>query len=90
MGDGVLVYFGYPQAHEDDAERAVRAGLAAIDAVSRLDVKSGSLQARLGIATGLDLRWLQRSNRGEEGGRIRIRDQPHAPSTTQRRMVLRS
>ena len=40
MGDGVLVYFGYPQAHEDDAERAVRAGLDAIDAVRRLDVRS--------------------------------------------------
>jgi len=53
MGDGVLVYFGYPQAHEDDAERAVRAGLSAIDAVSRLDVKSVKLQARVGIATGL-------------------------------------
>ena len=53
MGDGVLVYFGYPQAHEDDAERAVRAGLGAIDAVSRLDVKSVRLQARVGIATGL-------------------------------------
>jgi class 3 adenylate cyclase/predicted ATPase len=53
MGDGVLVYFGYPQAHEDDAERAVRAGLAAIDAVSRLDVKSVKLQTRVGIATGL-------------------------------------
>ena len=53
MGDGVLVYFGYPQAHEDDAERAVRAGLGAIDAVRRLDVKSGKLQARVGIATGL-------------------------------------
>src|SRR5207248_922483 len=39
MGDGVLIYFGYPQAHEDDAERAVRAGLSAIDAVDRLDVK---------------------------------------------------
>ena len=36
MGDGVLVYFGYPQAHEDDAERAVRAGLAVIEAVGRL------------------------------------------------------
>jgi class 3 adenylate cyclase len=36
MGDGVLVYFGYPQAHEDDAERAIRAGLGAIDAVSHL------------------------------------------------------
>jgi len=53
LGDGVLVYFGYPQAHEDDAERAVRAGLGAIDAVRRLDVKSVKLQARVGIATGL-------------------------------------
>src|SRR6266478_3296867 len=53
MGDGVLVYFGYPQAHEDDAERAVRAGLSAIDSVGRLDIKSVRLQARVGIATGL-------------------------------------
>jgi class 3 adenylate cyclase/predicted ATPase len=53
MGDGVLVYFGYPQAHEDDAERAVRAGLGAIDAVSRLEIKSVKVQARVGIATGL-------------------------------------
>ena len=52
MGDGVLVYFGYPQAHEDDAERAVRAGLELITAVGTL--KSASpLQARVGIATGL-------------------------------------
>ena len=53
MGDGVLVYFGYPQAHEDDAERAVRAGLGAVDAVRSLDVKSVKLQTRVGIATGL-------------------------------------
>jgi class 3 adenylate cyclase/predicted ATPase len=53
MGDGVLVYFGYPRAHEDDAERAVRAGFGAIDAVGRLDVKSTKLQVRVGIATGL-------------------------------------
>jgi class 3 adenylate cyclase/predicted ATPase len=53
MGDGVLVYFGYPRAHEDDAERAVRAGLGIIEAVCRLDVKSVKLQARVGIATGL-------------------------------------
>jgi class 3 adenylate cyclase len=53
MGDGVLVYFGYPQAHEDDAERAVRAGLGVVDAVGRLEVKSVTLQARVGIATGL-------------------------------------
>jgi class 3 adenylate cyclase/tetratricopeptide (TPR) repeat protein len=53
MGDGVLVYFGYPGAHEDDAERAVRAGLGTIDAVGRLKIKSIKLQARVGIATGL-------------------------------------
>ena len=52
MGDGVLVYFGYPQAHEDDAERAVRAGLELIAAVAALQ-SSVSLQTRVGIATGL-------------------------------------
>ena len=52
MGDGVLVYFGYPQAHEDDAERAVRAGLELITAVARLEMQA-SLQTRVGIATGL-------------------------------------
>jgi class 3 adenylate cyclase len=53
MGDGILVYFGYPRAHEHDAERAVRAGLDVIDAVGRLDVRTAKLQARVGIATGL-------------------------------------
>src|SRR5207253_238855 len=53
MGDGVLVYFGYPRAHEDDAERAVRAGLGVVDAIGRLDCKAVELQARVGIATGL-------------------------------------
>src|ERR1700726_514334 len=52
MGDGVLIYFGYPQAHEDDAERAVRAGLAVIEAVGRLPAQE-DLRVRLGIATGL-------------------------------------
>jgi class 3 adenylate cyclase len=52
MGDGVLVYFGYPQAHEDDAERAVRAGLELIQAVSGLN-SHAPLQTRVGIATGL-------------------------------------
>jgi class 3 adenylate cyclase len=52
MGDGVLVYFGYPQAHEDDAERAVRAGLELIDAVTGLKC-AAPLQTRVGIATGL-------------------------------------
>ena len=52
MGDGVLVYFGYPQAHEDDAERAVRAGLELVAAVSALKTHA-PLQTRVGIATGL-------------------------------------
>jgi class 3 adenylate cyclase len=52
MGDGVLIYFGYPQAHEDDAERAVRAGLELIETVGGLK-SSAPLQTRVGIATGL-------------------------------------
>ena len=54
MGDGVLAYFGYPQAHEDDAEQATRAGLALIDAVANLKTDIGTgLQVRVGIATGM-------------------------------------
>src|SRR5262249_31257949 len=52
MGDGVLVYFGYPQAHEDDAERAVRAALELVADVGALKTPT-PLQVRLGIATGL-------------------------------------
>ena len=52
MGDGVLIYFGYPQAHEDDAERAVRAGLEIVAAITALK-SSVPLQTRIGIATGL-------------------------------------
>src|SRR6516225_7307981 len=50
---GVLVSFGYPKAHEDDAERAVRAGLAVADRVGRLDVAGEPLTIRIGMATGL-------------------------------------
>src|SRR5262249_53955818 len=54
MGDGVLVYFGYPRAHEDGAERAVRAGLDIVAAVGQLDAPAiGKLRVRIGIATGL-------------------------------------
>jgi class 3 adenylate cyclase len=54
MGDGVLAYFGYPQAHEDDAERAVVAGLALAEAVPMLKTAAGApLQVRVGIATGV-------------------------------------
>jgi class 3 adenylate cyclase/predicted negative regulator of RcsB-dependent stress response len=54
MGDGVLAYFGYPRAHEDDAERAVRAGLEIAAAVTRLETRGTvPLAVRIGIATGL-------------------------------------
>ena len=52
MGDGVLIYFGYPHAHEDDAERAVRAGRGLVAAVGALKTHA-ALQTRVGIATGL-------------------------------------
>jgi class 3 adenylate cyclase len=52
MGDGVLVYFGYPHEHEDDAEQAVRAGLALVNAIGELKAP-GPLHVRIGIATGL-------------------------------------
>jgi class 3 adenylate cyclase/tetratricopeptide (TPR) repeat protein len=54
MGDGVLAYFGFPRAHEDDAERAVRAGLGLTDAVANLQTPNGEiLQTRIGVATGI-------------------------------------
>ena len=52
MGDGVLIYFGYPQAHEDDAERAIRCGLAVVEQVPRRNLAE-TLHTRIGIATGL-------------------------------------
>ena len=52
MGDGVLTYFGYPEAHEDDAERAVRTGLALADRIARLETHA-RLETRVGVATGL-------------------------------------
>ena len=54
VGDGVLAYFGYPEAHEEDAERAVRAGLHVIDAISTIHLRIGIRpQVRIGVATGL-------------------------------------
>jgi class 3 adenylate cyclase/predicted ATPase len=54
LGDGVLAYFGYPAAHEDDAERAVRGGLAILDVVGTLHLARGvKLQARIGVASGV-------------------------------------
>jgi hypothetical protein len=54
MGDGVLAYFGYPRAHEDDAERAVRAGLALVGVSAKLHAGSETpLQMRVGIAASV-------------------------------------
>ncbi len=56
MGDGVLVYFGYPHAHEDDAERAVHAGLALVETIGGIELAlpgEPKLEIRVGIATGL-------------------------------------
>src|SRR5260370_1226247 len=77
MGDGVLIYFGYPQAHEDDAERAVRAGLAVIEAVGQLPARQG-FGLRLGHATRARGRGAacRRGGGTEPGGRGRA---PHRP-----------
>src|SRR5713101_3604651 len=55
LGDGVMAYFGYPQAHDNDAERAARAGLAILDAIAKLNEQPGhaKLSARIGIDSGL-------------------------------------
>jgi len=81
MGDGVLIYFGYPQAHEDDAERAVCAALAVIEAVGRLPARE-DLRVRLGIATGLAVVGdFDRRGRGA-GARGRRRDAEPCRSVT--------
>jgi class 3 adenylate cyclase len=77
LGDGVLAYFGYPQAHEDDAERAVRAGLTLVQAVGKLDSSPDErLLVRIGIATGIvivgDL-----TGEGEALGRGVVGDTPN-------------
>jgi class 3 adenylate cyclase len=53
VGDGVLIYFGWPEAHEANAERAIRAALSVIDAISQAPIRAEHLQIRIGIATGL-------------------------------------
>ena len=54
LGDGIVAFFGYPLAHEGEAERAIRAGLDIIEALSELEVpEAGRLQVRIGIATGM-------------------------------------
>ena len=85
MGDGVLIYFGYPQAHEDDAERAVRAGLEVVAAVAALKAPV-SLQTRVGIATGLVVVGdLIGSGEAQERGNRRRDAEPRGASARDRR-----
>ena len=76
LGAGVLVYFGYPAAHEHDTEQAVRAGFAICDAVGTLKATSGvTLRARVGIATGLVVVGEQLGT-GDTGQRVAIGETP--------------
>ncbi|MGY4373228.1 class 3 adenylate cyclase [Bradyrhizobium sp. i1.3.6] len=73
MGDGVLIYFGYPHAHEDDAERAVRAGLAIIEAIGNLGIipgaAPGAYRGRDRLGRGWRSRWCRRGPGTRGGGR---------------------
>src|SRR6516165_9523099 len=81
VGDGVLVYFGYPQAHEDDAERAVRAGLELVTAVTRLNTHAPQ-QIRVGVATGLVVvGYLIASDESEE--RVMVGETPNLAARLQ-------
>lgn len=77
LGDGLLAYFGYPVAHEDDAERSVRAARAIVEAVGQVRTPAGeALQVRIGIATGLVLineaKHLDRPERGVVGETLNL------------------
>jgi len=94
MGDGVLAYFGYPQAHEDDAERAVRAGLDLIAGIAALKA-SVPLQSRVGIATGVVVVGdLIGSGEAQERGIVRRNTEPGGTVTgrcrTERTRYFRS
>jgi class 3 adenylate cyclase/DNA-binding SARP family transcriptional activator len=83
LSDGVLVYFGYPAAHEHDAEHAVRAGLAILEAVGTLKASSGvTLQARVGIATGLVVVG-ERPGTGDTQQRVAIGEAPNLAAQLQ-------
>jgi len=83
LGDGVLVYFGYPAAHEHDTEQAVRAGLAIVDAVGTLKASPGlSLQTRVGIATGLVVVGEQLGT-SDTGQRVAIGETPNLAARLQ-------
>ncbi len=83
LSDGVVVYFGYPAAHEDDAAQALRAGIAILDAVGSLKTSSAvPLQARMGIATGLVIVGEQRGS-GDTRQRVAIGETPNLAAQLQ-------
>ena len=81
MGDGVLVYFGYPRAHEDDAERAVRAGLR-VDRGCRSARTQSPLEVRIGIASGSGGRW-RSDRRGRGAGTSIVGETPNLAARLQ-------
>ena len=83
QGDGVVAYFGFPQAHERDAENAVLAGLAVLEAISALPpIVGATLQARIGIATGLTVIG-HGANPGERVGEGAIGETPNLAARLQ-------
>ena len=86
LGDGLLVYFGYPQAHEDDAERAVRAGLEVIETIAELNERlererSVCLAVRVGIHTGLVV--VGDIGRGEKVEKLALGETPNTAARLQ-------
>ena len=86
LGDGLLVYFGYPQAHEDDAQRAVRAGLGIVEALGQLNTRLAQehgvqLAVRLGIHTGSGSR--RRSGGGTRQEQLALGETPNLAARLQ-------
>ena len=85
LGDGIVAFFGYPLAHEGEAERAIHAGLEIIESLSRLDVAdAGHLQVRIGIATGLVVVVLGREGRGGRDDESGLPAAGHRPARQHR------
>src|SRR5262252_7395320 len=70
LGDGVVVYFGYPEAHEDDVERAVRGGLAIVDAIGSLNARLAASQVKLSVRVGIHTGTVVISHGGGGGTRV--------------------